>query len=100
MALFRIADHGTAKSSARTTRRPAERLYRASMRLRLRGADLVAFAILTVFVAVVGTGLGVAAARVRASDSARHGPAAGDPPTAGNDVPSIQRDRIRLRHAR
>ena len=69
------------------------------MRLRLRGADLVAFVILAAFVAVVGTGLGVAAAKVRSSDRPHNGPLRVIL-RGGNDTPSIQRDRIRLRHPR
>ena len=69
------------------------------MRLRLRSADLVAFAILAVFVGVVGTGLGVAAARVRSTDRPHSGPLR-VLIRGGNDIPSIQRDRVRLRHAR
>lgn len=69
------------------------------MRPRLHRADLIAFAILAIFVSVVGTGIGVAAAHVRDGGSS-------GPPTPlrailpGSDpMPSLQRDRIRL-HAR
>ena len=65
------------------------------MRLRLRSADLVAFVILAVFVGVVGTGLGVAAARVRDNSRPHSGPLRVIL-HGGNDVPSIQRDRVRL----
>ena len=94
--MFRISDHGSAKSSVRTTRHPREWLYRSTMRLRIRGADLVAVAILAIFVLVVGTGLGVAAAKVRSSDRPHNGPLRVIL-RGGNDVQSIQRDRVRLR---
>ena len=66
------------------------------MRLRIRVADLIAFAILVVFVGVVGTTLGAAAAKVRSSERPHTGPLRVIL-HGGNDVPSIQRDRIRLR---
>lgn len=69
------------------------------MRLRLRSADLIAFAVLAVLVLVVGTGLGVAAAHVRSSDHSRPAPLRAIL-HGGNDVPSIQRDRVRLHKAR
>ena len=81
------------------TRHPAGPLYREGMRLRPKGADLVALVILAVFVSVVGTGLGVAAAKVRSSERPHTGPLRMIL-RGGNDVPSIQRDRIRLGHPR
>ena len=75
---------------------PAARPYRVSMSLRLRKADAIAFAILTVLVGVVGTGLGVAAARVRSTGHSQPAPLRMII-RGGNDVPSIQRDRVRLR---
>lgn len=69
------------------------------MRLRLRSADLVAFLILAMFVGVVGTGLGVAAARIRSTDRPHNGPLR-VLLRGGNDVPSIQRDRVRLNNRR
>ena len=66
------------------------------MRLRVRKADVIAVAILTLLVGVVGTALGVAAARVRAADRTQPSPLR-VMFRGGNDVPSIQRDRVRLR---
>ena len=66
------------------------------MRLRARKADVIAVAILTVLVGIVGSGLGVAAARVRATDRTQPAPLRVIF-RGGNDVPSIQRDRVRLR---
>ena len=62
---------------------------------------MTAFLILAVLVGVLGSGLGVAAAHIRSSGSSDHGPLRlilreGNGPAA-NDVPSLQRDRIRLR---
>ena len=73
------------------------------MRRRLHRADVVAFLVLTVVIGVLGSGLGVAAAHIRSSGSSERGPfhlilQHGNGPAA-NDVPSIQRDRVRL-HAR
>ena len=69
------------------------------VRLRLRRADAIAFGILTILVGSIGTGLGVAAARIRSPERAQPAPfrliIRG-----GNDVPSIQRDRVRLRETR
>lgn len=66
------------------------------MRLRLTRADAIAFGVLAILVGVVGTGLGVAAARVRSTGHSRPTPLRliirGE-----NDLPSIQRDRVRLR---
>jgi len=62
---------------------------------------VAAFLILLVLVGVLGSGLGVAAAHIRSSGSSDHGPLRlilqqGNGPAA-SDVPSLQRDRIRLR---
>ena len=71
------------------------------MRKRPHLTDVTAFLILAVLVGVLGSGLGVAAAHIRSSGSSDHGPLRlilreGNNPAA-NDVPSLQRDRIRLR---
>jgi hypothetical protein len=73
------------------------RVYRVPM--RFSRADLAASVILTVLVCVLGTGLGVAASRVRAGGAQQHGPLR-IILHAGFDTPSIQRDRVRLRRAR
>jgi hypothetical protein len=65
------------------------------MRSRLQAADVAAILILMVFVGVLGTGLGVAAAHVRASSPPERGPLR-IILRPSNDVPSIQRDRVRL----
>jgi hypothetical protein len=69
------------------------------MRRRLQVADVVAILILAVFVGVLGTGLGVAAARVRSTSPPERGPLRLILRPA-NDVPSIQRDRVRLHRGR
>jgi hypothetical protein len=68
------------------------------MRPSLHRADLVAFAILAILVSVVGTGIGVAAAHVRASGGGgtRPAPLRAMFPNAA-EVPSLQRDRAHLR---
>jgi hypothetical protein len=69
------------------------------MRVRAHVADLVAMLVLAVLVAGLGTGLGVAAARVRNSDGPRQGPLRVllrlEP-----EQPSIQRDRVRFKRPR
>ena len=70
-----------------------------AMRRRLQRADLVATTVLAALACSVGTGLGLAAANVRAKDGSHpaplrmilHG---------GNETPSLQRDRVRLEHSR
>jgi hypothetical protein len=69
------------------------------MRMRIQAADAVAALILVLFVAVVGTGAGVAAAHVRSGSQPKSGPLRmilrGG--STSNDVPSIQRDRVHFR---
>jgi hypothetical protein len=69
------------------------------MRFRLELPDVIAMLVLVLLVGGLGTGLGVAAARVRGSEGPRQSPLRvilhGGP-----DIPSIQRDRVRLRHKR
>lgn len=67
------------------------------MRLRLQAADLIAFLVLVVFVGVVGTGLGIAASHVRSGSTPKSGPLR-IILRGTNEVPSIQRDRVRLHH--
>ncbi|HEX7625573.1 MAG TPA: hypothetical protein VF379_00845 [Gaiellaceae bacterium] len=66
------------------------------MRARLQVADILAVLILVIFVAVVGTGLGVAASHVRNGARPKSGPLR-IILRGSNDVPSLQRDRVRLR---
>jgi hypothetical protein len=65
---------------------------------RLQRADIAAGAILACLIGGAGTGLGLAAAQVRESGGNQSGPLRMIL-RGGNDVPSIQRDRVRL-HAR
>ena len=74
-------------------------VYRAGMRMRTQAADLIAILVLAVLVGGLGTGLGLAAARVRGSDGPRQGPLRVIL-RGGPEMPSIQRDRVRLRHQR
>jgi hypothetical protein len=69
------------------------------MRVRRQAADFVAILVLAILVAGLGTGLGVAAARVRGSDGPRQGPLRVIL-RGGPEAPSIQRDRVRLKHQR
>jgi hypothetical protein len=62
---------------------------------RLQRADLIAATILGALACSVGTGLGLAAANVRGNDGARSGPLRMIL-RGSNEVPSIQRDRVRL----
>jgi hypothetical protein len=66
------------------------------MRPRLHRADLVAFAILAVLVALVGTGIGVAAAHVRKTGGDSRPAPLRALFRGPNDVPSLQRDRAHL----
>jgi len=59
-------------------------------------ADVVAGAVLGCFILSAGTGLGVAAAHVREGGGTQPGPLRMIL-RGGNEVPSIQRDRVRLR---
>jgi hypothetical protein len=63
---------------------------------RVQRVDVVAGAVLACFIGGAGTGLGVAAAHVREGGGNQSGPLR-IILRGGNDVPSIQRDRIRLR---
>jgi hypothetical protein len=68
------------------------------MRPSLQRADIVAFSILGVLVSGVGTGIGVAAAHVRDGGGGRSAPLRVMLP-GSNDMPSLQRDRVRFRKA-
>jgi hypothetical protein len=66
-----------------------------AMRGRLQPADVTAVLVLLVFIGVLGTGLGLAAAHVRSGGQAHRGPLK-IILRGSNEVPSIQRDRVRL----
>jgi hypothetical protein len=78
--------------------------YPRSMRRRLHGADIVAIVVLALLVAGLGSGLGVAAAHIRSSGSSQHGPLRvilrPDSRGSSNDIPSLQRDRVRFHSGR
>ena len=63
---------------------------------RVQRADVVAGVVLACFIVSAGTGLGVAAAHVREGGGTQPGPLRMIL-RGGNDIPSIQRDRVRLR---
>lgn len=65
------------------------------MRWHVQRADLIAATVLATLACGVGTGLGFAAANVRAKDGPQSGPLRMIL-RGSNEVPSIQRDRIRL----
>jgi len=74
-------------------------VYRYSMRWHVQRADLIAATVLGALACAVGTAVGLAAADVRAKNGPQSGPLRMILP-AGNETPSIQRDRIRLqRHS-
>lgn len=66
---------------------------------RVQRADLVAATVLGALACSVGTALGLTAADVRAKNGPQSGPLRMIL-RGGNEVPSIQRDRVRLRRAR
>ena len=70
-------------------------VYRYSMRLHVQRADLIAATVLGALACSIGTAVGLAAADVRAKNGPQSGPLRMILP-AGNETPSIQRDRIRL----
>ena len=63
---------------------------------RVQRVDLMAGLVLACFIGAAGTGLGVAAAHVREGGGNQSGPLH-IILRGGNDIPSIQRDRVRLR---
>jgi hypothetical protein len=69
------------------------------MRWHLQRADLIAAIVLAVLASSLGTGLGLAAANVRAKDGPQSGPLRMIL-RGSNEVPSIQRDRVLLQRAR
>jgi len=62
-------------------------------------ADLIAATVLGALACAVGTAVGLAAADVRAKNGPKSGPLRMILP-AGNEAPSIQRDRVRLQRSR
>lgn len=74
---------------------PAIADYRYSMRWNVQRADLIAATVLGVLACSIGTAVGLAAADVRAKNGSPSGPLRMILP-AGNETPSIQRDRVRL----
>jgi hypothetical protein len=62
---------------------------------QLQRADVIAVTVLVTLAGTVGTGLGIAASTVRAKNGPRSAPLRIILPGAGNDLPSIQRDRYR-----
>lgn len=69
------------------------------MRWSLQRADLVAVTVLAVLACGLGTALGLAAADVRSKNGPQSGPLRMIL-RGGNEIPSIQRDRIRLQRPR
>jgi hypothetical protein len=65
------------------------------MRWHLQRADLIAATVLAALAASLGTGLGLAAANVRAKDGPQSGPLRMIL-RGSNEIPSIQRDRFRF----
>jgi hypothetical protein len=74
-------------------------VYLGFMRLHLQRADLIAATILGVLACSIGTALGLAAADVRAKNGPQSGPLRMIL-RGGNEIPSIQRDRVRLQRPR
>jgi hypothetical protein len=66
---------------------------------RLQRADLIAATILVALACSLGTGLGLAAAGVRGKDGPQSGPLRMILRGSNNEIPSIQRDRVRLQPA-
>jgi hypothetical protein len=69
------------------------------VRSQFQRADLIAAIILGALACGVGTALGLAAANVRGKNGPQSGPLRVIL-HGGNEIPSIQRDRVRLQHAR
>ncbi|HEX4681048.1 MAG TPA: hypothetical protein VH210_17730 [Gaiellaceae bacterium] len=67
---------------------------------RVQRADLVAATVLGVLACSIGTALGLAAADVRAKNGPQSGPLRMILPGGSNEIPSMQRDRVRFRGPR
>jgi hypothetical protein len=78
---------------------PAIPVYRAPMPWHVQRADLIAAIVLGALACGVGTAVGLASADVRAKNGPKSGPLRIILP-GGNEVPSIQRDRVRLQRSR
>jgi hypothetical protein len=78
---------------------PALAVYRERMPWHVQPADLIAATVLGALACGVGTAVGLASADVRAKNGPKSGPLRIILP-GGNEVPSIQRDRVRLQRAR
>ena len=81
------------------TQAAGRHVYRGFMRLHVQRADLIAATILGALACSVGTGLGLAAAEVRGSNGPQSSPLRMIL-RGGNEIPSIQRDRVRLQRPR
>ena len=77
----------------------ASRVYLGAVRRHFQRADVVAAAVLVALAGSVGTGLGLAAANDRAKDGPQSGPLRVIL-RGSNEVPSIQRDRVRFHRPR
>jgi hypothetical protein len=66
---------------------------------RFQRADVIAATLIVALAGSVGTGLGLAAANVRAKDGSRSGPLR-VLPGYSDELPSIQRDRFRFQRLR
>jgi hypothetical protein len=78
---------------------PAIAVYRDPMPWHVQRADLIAATVLGALACAVGTAVGLASADVRAKNGPKSGPLRMILPGA-NEIPSIQRDRVRLQRAR
>jgi hypothetical protein len=79
---------------------PRLTVYRLPMLWRVQRADLIAATVLGALACSVGTAVGLAAADVRAKNGPPSGPLRMILPGNNNEVPSIQRDRVRLERGR
>jgi hypothetical protein len=81
------------------TLRPELRSTVVFMRWRVQRADLIAATVLGALACIVGTAVGLAAADVRRENGPKSGPLRMILP-GSNEIPSIQRDRVRLQRSR
>jgi len=81
---------------------PFVKVYRLCMLRRIQRADLIAATLLGALACAIGTAVGLAAADVRAKNGPPSGPLRMILPgnnSNNNEVPSIQRDRVRLQRS-